>query len=312
MRTKLYILTLLVAGLAGVNLFFVFRSPESSDAQYLSSLDPILNSAQAYVLPLSEPSYLPILDSNVPRPVTTARVALVYDVSSSRFLFEKNSRVRVPIASLTKILTAVVALEQLRQDDIVTITGDSLRVDGEKQDLYRDEQITLGNLIDLMLVESSNDAAHAIASYAAARGINFVQQMNAKARELDMNDSLFLDPAGLNDSGYSTAQDLAKLVRYALRHDRIWATLRQKEISVTSADGKIAHQAKNTNQLLDVVANVIGGKTGYTDGASGCLLLVVEISGRRDRIISIVLGSPNRFEDTRVLLDWVRTAYRWE
>src|SRR3989344_4574080 len=136
--------------------------------------------------------------------------------------------------------------------------------------------------------------------------------MNEKAQTLGMIDSLFIDPAGLNDEAYSTVEDLVKLVKYSLKHELIWDILTEKSITVRSTDGKIEHNLENTNQLLGVIPDMIGGKTGHTNNASGCMILVIDIPGKNDKIVSIVLGTSSRFDDTKKLIDWVKESYRWE
>ena len=309
MKSKLYILTVSLAGLVIVNVFFIMDSSQKSN---FANAEPVFNSYQAYVLPISEPSYFPIYDSKIEKPVIDAKSGLVYDTRSGRFLFAKNPRLKLPVASLTKILSAVVVLENLDTKDIIVVPKEALRVDDEKQSLYLNEEITVENLLKLMLIESSNDAAYALAYYANTKGINFVEKMNEKAQLLSMNDSNFLDPAGLNDDAYSTAEDLVKLVKYSFKYDLIWEILTEKSIVVRSTDGKIEHRAENTDQLLGVIPDIFGGKTGYTDNALGCMILVVDIPDKNDKLISIVLGSRSRFDDTKKLIDWVKKAYRWE
>lgn len=314
MRRKLFMLTIMIAALAGVNLFFVLKNPEvQTDGQArLAPLIPIAQAAQVYVLPVSEPSYLPILDTNLSKPTIAATAALVYDARSSRLLYAKNTSTQLPIASLTKILTAATVLDLLNLDDVATIEKTAIRVDGEKQDLYAGEKITVRNLVSFMLVPSSNDAAYALADYAKAQGIDLVAEMNKKAVALGMNDSKFLDPAGLNDEAYSTAYDMSVLVGKVISRKEIWSALTQSEITVTSVDGAITHHAKNTNQLLSTVPNITGGKTGYTEKALGCMILLVDVPGREDTLVSIVLGSNDRFGDTKKLIDWTLNAYRWQ
>ena len=258
MKSKLYILTVSLAGLVIVNVFFIMDSSQKSN---FANAEPVFNSYQAYVLPISEPSYFPIYDSKIEKPVIDAKSGLVYDTRSGRFLFAKNPRLKLPVASLTKILSAVVVLENLDTKDIIVVPKEALRVDDEKQSLYLNEEITVENLLKLMLIESSNDAAYALAYYANTKGINFVEKMNEKAQLLSMNDSNFLDPAGLNDDAYSTAEDLVKLVKYSFKYDLIWEILTEKSIVVRSTDGKIEHRAENTDQLLGVIPDIFGGKT---------------------------------------------------
>lgn len=309
MKSKLYILAISLAGLVIVNVFFVLDSSEKS---HLTNAGPAFNSYQAYVLPISEPSYFPIYDPKTEKPVIDAKAGLVYDTLSGRFLFAKNPRIKLPVASLTKILSAVVVLENLDTKEAVKIPQEALRVDDEKQSLYLGEEITVYNLLKLMLIESSNDAAYALAYHANTKGINFVDKMNEKAQLLNMNDSHFLDPAGLNDDAYSTSEDLIKLIKYSFKHDLIWDILTEKSIVVKSTDGKIEHKVESTDQLLGVIPDIFGGKTGYTDKALGCMLLVVNVPDKNDKLISVVLGSRSRFDDTKKLIDWVKEAYRWE
>lgn len=270
-----------------------------------------LANVQAYVFPVSEPSYAPILNTNLARPVVAGRSAVVYDVRSSRFLFSKNSAERLPIASVTKLMSAVIVLENMALNQTVKIGQEAIRVDGEKQTLYRDEVISVGNLLKMMLIESSNDAAYALAQHADRLGFNFIDAMNRKAIEIGMADTTFKDPAGLNDEGYSTAEDLIKLVTYSFNYPEMWSILGEQSTVVLSTDGKIVHPVQSTNQLFGVVPDIVGGKTGYTDLAKGCMVLVVDVPGRSDKMISIVLGSTERFNDTDKLIAWARSAYRW-
>lgn len=311
MRLKIYFLTIILAVFISVNVFFVINS-SNSDKSFPKFVESGFNASQAYIFPVSEPSYMPILNTAVSKPIIQAKSALVYDTRSGRFLFEQNPRQKLPIASLTKLLSATVILENLKLEDIVTVPTEALRVDDEKQTLYLGEKISVENLLKLMLIESSNDSAFAIALFAQSKGLNFVEKMNEKANQLGMADTYFLDPAGLNDKAYSTAYDLIKLVKYALKYDLIWSFLSEKNIIVKSADGEIEHNVKSTDQLLGIVPDIIGGKTGYTDGAGGCMILVVDIPGENDKIISIALGSTDRFGDTIKLINWVKTAYRWD
>ncbi len=309
MKTKIYILAVMLAGLVIVNVFFIM---DSSKKNNLANAEPAFNSSEAYLLPISEPSYFPIYDSAKEKPLIDAKAGLVYDTRSGRFLFAKNSRPKLPIASLTKILSAIVVLENLDTKETVVIPKEALKVDEEKQSLYLGEEITVQDLFKLMLIESSNDAAYALAWYADSKGINFTDKMNEKAQSLNMNDSHFLDPAGLNDDAYSTAEDLVKLVKHSLKYGLIWNILTEKSIVVRSTDGKIEHKVESTNQLLGVIPDIFGGKTGHTDKALGCMILVVDIPDKNDKLISVVLGSKTRFDDTKTLIDWVKSAYRWQ
>jgi len=310
---KAYLVAITIVILFGVNVFLVVKNSQDDYLSIFSSADqPPTIYGQAYILPIAGPNYIPILDSNISRPEVSAKSAAVFDTKSSRFLYDKNSSFRLPIASLTKIMTAVIAKENFNLDDIVTVYEESIRVDGEKQDLYLGEKISVKNLLKLALIESSNDAAYALAAYSRSRGIDFVGAMNVKAGELGMADSYFTDPAGLDDGAYSTAQDLIKLAVYSLNYPEIWDISAEKTAIIESSDEKIKHSITSTNRLLGLVKDIIGGKTGYTDGALECLILVASVPGYPSKIISVVLGSSDRFGDTQKLVEWTRQAYSWE
>ncbi len=311
MRMLLMIPILLLAGLA----VFSFLSSPDMPQQYsfVSGATPVLQAAQAFLLPLSNPAYAPVRDTTVARPELDANAALLFHLESGSTLFEKNPTLPVPIASLTKLLSALVVTDLFDPSEVVTIASGSVRVDGQKQTLYLGERILVTDLMSMMLVESSNDAAYALAAYARQQGVDFVASMNQKAAALGMQDCRFTDPAGLDDSAYCTARDLLRLVKFALQTaPQLWPIMAQPQLLVRSADGKIVHEVKSTDELLGQIPGVVGGKTGYTDGALGCLILVVKLPGKDDTLISILLGSRSRFADTKALVSWAQRAYRWE
>ena len=311
MQRKLYILSGVLSVLILANVFFIF-SLQKEGTNNSSRVGVSLNSTQAYIFPISEPTYLPVLNTAIERPILSAKSAIVYDMKSSRSLYSKNPEERLPVASLTKLLSAVVVLENLNLDDIVVVSKEALKVDEEKQTLYLDEKIRVMDLLKMMLIESSNDAAYALKYHASILGVDLGALMNRKAVELGMHSSIFHDPAGLNDDALSTSEDLLKLANYSLKFDELWVILGEKSTTVYSVDGRIGHKIDNTNQLLGVMPDIIGGKTGYTDGALGCMLLVVDVPGKNDKLISIVLGSEERFNDTEKLINWTKKAYSWD
>lgn len=313
MERKITFLTVVIAILVLVNAYFFITVTRTTPGLPGSGF----NSAEAFILPPNQVNYWPLLSPDAQDVKLDAKAAILYDVNADRNLFEKNIYERLPIASLTKILNATVVWEKFSPNDQVTIKTTAVKVDGERQDLFENETMSVNNLMQLMLIESSNDAAYALRDYAATKGVDLVQEMNNKAAALGMNDTHFVDPAGLNDSGYSTARDLIKAVRYALRYDALWSFSREPVATVTSSDGKVTHEIKSTNQLLGVLSDIIGGKTGYTDSALGCMILIVDVpaskssTGQDDKMIAVVLGSHGRFEDMKNLISWAKRVYRW-
>ncbi len=295
-----------VNGIVGFSLFHINTQ--------LAALGAVAEpgAAAAYVLPVAQADYLPVLDAAAGQPRLDAKSALVLDVKTGRMLFQKNIHDRLPVASLTKIMTAIIVWENFDPDAVVTVKQSAVKVDGERQELFKGEQISVQSLMQLMLIKSSNDAAYALRDYGREQGIDVIQKMNNKAQDLGMYDTHFTDPAGLDDAAYSTAADLAKEVVYALRYDAIWNVSRQPTASVQSVDGKISHEVKSTDELLGVLSDIIGGKTGYTQGALGCMMLIVNVPKEDDKIIGIVLGSTGRFEAMKNMVQWTQRAYSWQ
>lgn len=308
------LLTIPILILAGLSVFLFISQPEMPEQYaFVSGATPVLQAAQAFLLPLSEPAYAPMRDTAVPPPQLDANAAMLVHRESGKVLYEKNATLQVPIASLTKLLSALVVVDLFDPSEVVTIASGSVRVDGQKQTLYLGERMIVRDLMSMMLVESSNDAAYALAAYAREQGIDFVAEMNQRAAALQMSDCRFTDPAGLDDSAYCAARDLLRLVEAALQTaPQLWPIMAQSQLTVWSADGKLIHEIKSTDELLGLIPGVVGGKTGYTDGALGCLILVVKLPGKDDTLISIVLGSRSRFVDTTSLVSWAQRAYRWQ
>ncbi len=322
MRLKSILPTIMLGSLLMIAGFFVClmeiqkgQPPSIGSTPSTSSVraSGSAGSGQAFLLPVSETSYLPVRDFDVPELTLEAKAAMLFDVRSGRSLYSKNPNQRLPIASITKLMSALVILDNLNLNDIFTVPAEDINVDGKGADFYRNEQLRGADLFKIMLIKSSNDAAFAFATAAQKMGVDFVAKMNEKAQALGMANTKFADPAGLNDQdAFSTASDLVKLVRYVARYDLISQALRTKSATVTSIDGRVVHNLINTNQLLDQIPDVIMGKTGYTDNALGTMALEVGVNEGRDTIISVILGAKDRFTETEKLIQWSNAAYRWQ
>lgn len=317
MQAKLVILTTVVALLAFLSVYGVYGYRElpadlTTDQTFLAD-STTARLQTAYILPLAQPNYRPIYLNGSPNPALTAKASLLYDTRYGKVLWADQTSQTLPIASLTKIMTAIIVQERLDPQKMVKIEPDMQRVDGESADFRLGETLYVKDLLAAMLVKSSNDAAIALARTVedqTKRG--FKDLMNQKAQNLGLIHSLFFDPAGLDDAAYSTAEDLLQMVLAAKRYPLIWYWLRQPAVQITSADGQFTHFFSTTNRLLDGWPEVLGGKTGYTDGALGCMILEVELADENSSLIAIVLGSSSRFEDTRALIEWGKTAWRWK
>ena len=133
--------------------------------------------------------------------------------------------------------------------------------------------------------------------------------MNEKSKKLGLKNTRFADPSGYDVGNVSTASEIVSLVRDSFKNSLIWEILKTPIKEVFSSDKKIRHRLVNTDELLNRLPNVIGGKTGYTDEAQGCLVLVV--AQDNERLISVVLGAQERFLETEKMINWVQKAYRW-
>ena len=238
-------------------------------------------------------------------PSINALAAVVLEASSGRVLYSKNATVRRSIASTTKIMTGLVALENGNLDDEVTISKRSASIGGSTIGLQTGQKFTLKELLYAMLMCSANDAAIAVAEHIGGTVEDFADMMNKKALSLGAADSSFVTPHGLDTGNqYSTAYDVAIITRYALKNP-VFA-----EIVSTTSSSIPGHGLYNTNELLGAYPGIDGVKTGYTGKAGRCLVTTVQKDGMR--LISVVLGSPTRTARANVstaLLNYVYENY---
>jgi D-alanyl-D-alanine carboxypeptidase len=260
---------------------------------------------------LANPNFLPIRDWGVNEPQTDAKAALIFDVNKNKLLYQKNSDWVLPIASLTKLMTALIVLENIDLEKIAVVSKEAVAAYGEQGNLVVNEEISVKNLLYALLMESSNDAAVALAQAVENKtSKNFVELMNQKAKELGLKNANFIDSTGYDPNNVATAREINQLVKYSLNYPIIWQIMKTPSIDLSSADGKINHHWVNTDKLLNRLPNIIGGKTGYTEEAQGCLVLVIEQSPD-NYLISVVLGAQERFLETEKLINWVEKAYKW-
>lgn len=214
-------------------------------------------------------------------------------------MHERNSGKRRAPASLTKLMTAVVVAERIPRDEAVTITERAVATEGVAGRVRAGERFAAEDLMKMMLIVSSNDAAAAFADHFIEKGDDLVARMNEKAREIGMNDTHFANASGLDaEDHYSTAFDLALLASYSLRHESIWEMLSEKADTVYSVDEKVPHQLLSNNPITHRGMNgVKGSKTGFTDLAGGCMITVLD-----GGTVVVVLGSKDRAGDTETLI----------
>ena len=262
--------------------------------------------------PSSHQSTLPPL---LPPEHIDAKAYLVQMLDSGDTLLEHNSNEALPPASLTKLLTVLIATDELASQQAITFSRDAKEI-GEKISFVKiGETLPRDEVIKLALIESANDAASALAETVGRRhGAQtfsdamtvFVSLMNERARALGLADSHFENPVGLDEKNHLiSVRDLAKIARaIMLAHPEIFTLSRWQSAIVTTSD-KHTYSIRNTNELLKEFPNILGSKTGMTQKALGALLLLYPVGiGNRTAVI-IILGSENRFGDGRQLIHWL-------
>ena len=292
-------------------LFLVGKKEEALDKGSPEAKGSVLSAH----LPIT-PDVFPIRNWSIKEPEVVAKSAIVMDFIPSEvegnILFKKDPDKILPIASLTKITTAIITLENFDLEETIKISKNSVMTLGDKGGLIRGEELTVKDLLYIMLIESSNDAAMALASDNGRLSYDeFLDLMNNKVNELGLKDTHFLDPIGLNSKNKSTVLEIAKLTNYALNFPLIWEILETSKITVSSIDNKFIHNLISTNKLLNEIPFLKGGKTGYTAEAGGCMLTVSSISNSFgiDYLITVVLNSEQREEDTEKLINWSKEAW---
>ncbi|MDP1901291.1 MAG: D-alanyl-D-alanine endopeptidase [Rubrivivax sp.] len=221
-------------------------------------------------------------------------VALVVDQETNEVLFSKNSAAVLPIASITKLMTAVVVTEAgLALDEMLTVTQEDVNATaGSRSRLQLGTQLSRGEMLHLALMASENRAANVLGRTYPGGASPFVEAMNAKARELGMSDTRYVEPTGLSSSNQSSAEDLARLVRAALLHPIIRELSTSQEFLVPV--GRRQVQFRNTNGLVRNPEWEIGlQKTGYISAAGRCLVMQTQLAGRK--LIMVLLDSAGKY-----------------
>jgi len=239
---------------------------------------------------------------------------LVGEIDSGKILLKKNENFHFFPASLSKLMTAILVLDNIDLDEVVTISDYAISAEGEEGSLKAGEKITVKNLVEMLLISSSNDAAIALEETLAKKGFDFLSLTEEKLKQLKMADTAIFDSTGLDRRGnFSTTSDLFLLTREIYKnYPLIGQITRQAQKEVFSTDFKTSHLLKNTNELVLKIDNLWGGKTGSTPIAKDCLLTIYEFTlpEKDDKIpiAIIVLNSSDRFNDTLKLYQWVSTA----
>jgi len=233
-------------------------------------------------------------------PELKSAISVETDLSGSGdiIIFQKSSDMQLPIASITKLMTAIVCLEYYQLPDEVVVSQEADSQSAMKIDLKEGDVFSAEELLHIMLIESSNKAAYALSEKIGEE--NFVATMNRKAKDIGMTNTFFADPTGLSPDNVSTSDDLILLAEYILNdYPEIAAITQTKEYELENF-GKIS----NTNQILAENPNVVLGKTGFTSYANGCLLVSLKNPQNNNYSINVVLGADDRFAEMRKLIEF--------
>lgn len=292
-------------------LFWFFSLEYFQERTYLSPLPSFLDrgkNAQVRHLDIWLPHLAQIMANEHKSMQLSAKAVLMYDLTSNTALFEKNSKEQLPMASLTKIMTAIIALENTLESNTYLVSKDAL-VGEDSMGLTFGETLTLDELLYGLFLNSGNDAAEVLAAHFPGGRDSFIQAMNDKVKSLGISNTHFTNPSGLQGDGeqYTTTYDLLVITRYALENF-------PKLISIASTVERIIPQTTthkayfllNETNLLTSYPGVKGLKTGYTPEAGLCLVTYYEDNGHK--IIGILLNSENRRQEMKDLLDYSLTA----
>lgn len=243
------------------------------------------------------------------KPFISATSAAVVDVETGQVLFNKHMHLRRPPASLTKILTTIIAIEEADLNDMVTVSRRAAYQEGSSIYLEVGEKIPLEDLLYGVMLASGNDAAVAVAEHVSGSVKEFAKLMNKRAEEMGALNSNFLNPSGLPEPGHvSTAYDLAMIMRYSLKNKIFSKITSTKYKTISWADNDWGRGLRNHNKLLWSYDGITGGKTGYTRAAGRCLIASAKRGNRE--VVAVVLNSSNDWLEVRRLLDYGLDSFK--
>lgn len=344
--------TVLVAYPLAVFVFFAFlvatsvfvqqfytQSPHSDDDIVSDDMSPeekdrrMKSIMSQYNDVVVQPIYQPIADADAESlNVQDAHAAIVLDVDSGTILWEKNSTEKRSIASMTKLVTAMVVVDRIRDlDEIVTIPSGVIPIEGtsvgcptsvicNSEQFYVGEKVRVRDLLKSALIFSANDAATILGLHVAGSEEAFADLMNARMKEIGAGNTHFCRPSGLEfdadvESCYSSAYDIARVMAHLKQYEKydvLWEMMRTKETTFHDVDGTVEHELKNTNRLIGDLPYLVGAKTGFTPRAGYCLGLASSDATRKHTVISVVLDDYHRFDDVKMMNEWAFHNFTWQ
>ncbi len=290
-----------------LTLFFLIFPSQN----YYQSLQPKGSRPLAREINFSLPEMAkqPINKTGVKAPFLSARSVFIIDIPSKTIILSKNPDLSLLPASTTKIMTALVALEEFELNETLLVK-EELEI-GQVVGLKKGQQFKFEDLLYGLLVGSGNDAAFIIAQNYPQGITAFIEKMNQKANELCLQETNFINVTGVEAYSHkTTSHDLAILTAEALKNSTFRKVVSTKEIKIADLSGKKEYLLKNTNKLVGEVLGVKGVKTGWTEHADECLVTYVE--REQGQILLVLLGSQDRFGETKKLINWVYQNFDWQ
>lgn len=257
-------------------------------------------------------SAAPVKNPEAVSPVLSAESVLAYDLTSGVLLFQKNIFEKRPMASIGKLVTAMVILDNHKLNEKLTVSKNAASMESSKIWLLPNEELTVESALFGLLIHSGNDAAMALAEFDSGNEELFVKKLNKKAHEVGLDGTNFTNAVGFDTKDhYSTAYDIMLMSIEALKYDFIKKAVAIPKMEIRSTNGRLRHKIESTNQLLnDPNFKIHGIKTGKTEGAGPSFVALAQGPDNHE-IITVVLGSNDRFQETKILLNWLSRAYQW-
>jgi len=262
--------------------------------------------------------------------IPNAHSSIVIDVDSGTILHYNKGEEERQIASLTKMMTAVLVVENIEdlENEKVVIDEEAVYAEGTRIGCPRTgycvgtrlkvgEVISAKELLKAMLMNSANDSAIALAKHIGGTQEKFAKIMNEKAGEMGLKNSNFCTPSGLEITGkedqcYSSAYDIARIAAYSMKYSVIWDIFKIPNTTIYSFDNKISHEILNTNAVLEEMPECLGAKTGFTPLAGRSLMMAATDKLKKHKVIAVLLDDPYRWGDAKEMINWAFNSYEWK
>ena len=296
---KQILLVLLALAIIPIGLYFILTANDSKNL-----VSPLLKTNK--VISLNQWFPKEVLGVGIEVPEITAKAAFFVETKTGRVLFSKNPEQQLPIASLVKVMTALIALENRNLDEKLWVSSRASEMEPDKMFLQPGEELNLKELLYGIFLISGNDSAEVLAEATTGNRMEFINSMNDKAKQLGMKNSFFVNPTGLDEdisNSFSSAYDLSLLTRYAIRKFPVLVDISKTEhITLPQTEDHQDYDMYSGINLLTTYPGVVGFKTGFTPEAGLTLITLAQKDGHE--IVGVLLGSENRRDEAKELLDY--------